>query len=90
MAKEFEEAEYTKADFKTWKQVLSYMSDAKRDVILLFITAITLAVLDTTIPQLNGMVIDEYVLTGNLDGLKGFGILYLLVIMLFGFIVWSF
>lgn len=90
MANEFEEAEYTKADFKTWKQVLSYMSDAKRDVILLFITAITLAVLDTTIPQLNGMVIDEYVLTGNLDGLKGFGILYLLVIMLFGFIVWSF
>ena len=44
--KEFEEVEYTKADFRTWKQVFSYMKEAKRDVILLFVTAITLAVLD--------------------------------------------
>ena len=35
-------------------------------------------------------MIDEYVMSGNLEGLKGYAILYLIVISLFGFIVWSF
>ena len=90
MKKEFEELEYTRADFKTWKQVFNYLKNVKRDVILLFVTSIILAILDTTVPQLNGMVIDEYVMTGNLEGLKGYAILYLMIISLFGFIVWSF
>ena len=90
MAKEFEEVEYTKADFKIWKQVISYMKDEKRDVILLFVSVITLAILDTVLPQLNRIIIDDYVMKGNSAGLKGFAMLYLAVIVLFGFIVWSF
>lgn len=90
MAKEFEEVEYTKADFKIWKQVIAYMKDDKRDVILLFVSVITLAILDTVLPQLNRIVIDDYVMKGDLAGLKGFALLYLAVIVLFGFIVWSF
>ena len=64
MAKEFDEVEYTKADLATWKQVLSYMKGERRDVILLFVSVITLAILDTIYPKLNGIVIDQYVLTG--------------------------
>lgn len=90
MSKEFEETEYTKADFTIWKQVLSYMKHDERDVILLCLSAITLAILDTVYPRLNGIVIDEYVTVKNVSGLPQFACLYLVVISLFGFIVWSF
>ena len=90
MAKEFDEVEYTKADLATWKQVLSYMKGERRDVILLFVSVITLAILDTIYPKLNGIVIDQYVLTGNLEQLPLFAGIYLAFIALFGFIVWTF
>lgn len=90
MAKEFDEVEYTKADLATWKQVLSYMKGERRDVILLFVSVITLAILDTIYPKLNGIVIDKYVLTGNLEQLPLFAGIYLAFIALFGFIVWTF
>ena len=90
MAKEFDEVEYTKADLTTWKQVLSYMKGERRDVILLFVSVITLAILDTIYPKLNGIVIDQYVLTGNLEQLPLFAGIYLAFIALFGFIVWAF
>ena len=90
MAKEFDEVEYTKADLATWKQVLSYMKGERRDVILLFVSVITLAILDTIYPKLNGIVIDQYVLTGNLEQLPLFAGIYLAFIALFGFIVWAF
>ena len=77
MAKEFDEVEYTKADLATWKQVLSYMKGERRDVILLFVSVITLAILDTIYPKLNGIVIDQYVLTGNLEQLPLFAGIYL-------------
>ncbi|MGL4336301.1 MAG: ABC transporter ATP-binding protein [Turicibacter sp.] len=90
MSEKIEEVEYTKADLKTWKQVFSYLKGSERDVALLFVAVITLALLDTIIPILNMKVIDDYVIPGNLGGLIPFGFLYLGVISLFGFVVWSF
>ncbi|HAX73560.1 MAG TPA: ABC transporter ATP-binding protein [Firmicutes bacterium] len=90
MANKMDDVEYTKADMKTWKQVISYLKGAERDVALLFVSVITLAGLDTLIPILNMMIIDNYVVPKNLEGLPMFGVLYVLVIMLFGFIVWAF
>ncbi len=85
-----EEVEYTKADYKTWRQVLSYLDGAKRDVFLLFVAVICLAGLDTLIPILNKIVIDDYIMPKNLAGLWQFSLVYVVVFAFFGFIVWSF
>ncbi len=85
-----EEVEYTKADYKTWRQVLSYLDGAKRDVCLLFVAVICLAGLDTLIPILNKIVIDDYIMPKNLAGLWQFSLVYVVVFAFFGFIVWSF
>ena len=85
-----EEVEYTKADIKTWKQVLSYLKGVKKEVVLLLISVICLAMLDTIIPLLNQIVIDDYIVPKDLAGLGKFSIVYLIVFVFFGFIVWSF
>ncbi len=85
-----EEVEYTKADAKTWRQVLSYLRGVTKEVILLFISVVCLAMLDTVIPLLNQIVIDDYIIPKNLEGLWSFAIVYVFLFAFFGFIVWSF
>ena len=90
MAKQLEEAEFTKVDVKIWKQILSYLKDMKKEVGLLFFSVITLAVLDTVFPQLNRIVIDNYIMVGEASRLGEFAWIYFLVIAIFSFFVWAF
>ncbi|MCL1950801.1 MAG: ABC transporter ATP-binding protein/permease [Turicibacter sp.] len=90
MAKQFAEEEFTKSDLKIWRQIFYYLRTSKRNLLLLFGSVVLLALLDTAWPQLVRIVIDDYVLAGNLDGLwEAFGMFFAFSAA-FGFIVWAF
>ena len=90
MVKRFEEAEFVKSDLTIWRQIIGYLKTSKLNVALLFLAVIVLAVLDTAWPQLIRIVIDYYVLGGNIDGLWEAAALFVGFSLLFGFIVWAF
>jgi len=90
MANKFEEAEFTKVDIKAWKQIFAYMKDMKKEIGLLFLSVFILAILDTVLPQLNRIVIDNYIMMGDASRLSEITGIYILFISVFGFVVWAF
>ena len=90
MAKAFAEEEFTKSDYAIWQQIFKYLKTSKLNVFLLFLSVIVLAVLDTVWPQLIRIVIDDYVMAGNVDGLWEAAALFVGFSVVFAFIVWAF
>ena len=90
MSKKIEEAEYTKVDLSIWKQILIYLKDMKKEVFLLFVSVILLAILDTVFPQLNRIIIDNYIMVGDASRLSEIAGIYFVFIVTFSVAVWAF
>ncbi len=80
----YREDDYNKSfDFKTWRGVFDYIKPYRRDLIILILLMVGVAGADVAFPLMNKYAIDNFVVTGDLDGLAGFSWAYLgLVIFL--------
>jgi ATP-binding cassette subfamily B protein len=78
---DFEEQEYTKDfEFGVWRKLYQYIKRFKRQLLILVLNMVLLAVLDTALPLLTKLAIDRFVTQGRLAGLPGFVGLYVLFV----------
>jgi len=90
MVKNIESEAVVKSDLSIWQQIFGFLKTSKLNVALLVVAVIALAVLDTIWPQLVRIVIDDYVMSGNVDGLWEAAGLFIAFSLSFAFIVWAF
>lgn len=81
---QFEEKEFDRINFSTWKLILKTIWKDKKNVIFLLLSVICTSVLDVTYPLLNQYAIDTYFNVDNValdkfSNVPGFIILYILV-----------
>lgn len=69
-----------KIDFGLWRKLLKYAADFKKQLIILGFVMIGVAGIDVLIPYLTKYAIDNFVVTGNVQGLLKFSIVYVVVI----------
>ncbi|MDD3050213.1 MAG: ABC transporter ATP-binding protein [Candidatus Cloacimonetes bacterium] len=83
------EHEYSgKLDIKLWKKVLSFAAIYKKHMIILAIVMIFIAGIDAVFPILTKDAIDNYIVPGNLNGLKSFAVKYALFVIFQAVNVW--
>lgn len=86
-----EEEDYTKRfDWGLWLKLFRYLKPYKRHLFVLSVVVIILAGIDTVFPLLTKHAVDQYIIPGSLDGLKLFGLIYLLLIVVQALVVWLF
>ena len=85
-----EEFESKKVDIRTWKKLLQYAGKHKKHLLIMSISMVMIAVFDVIIPYMRSYAIDEYILAESTNGLMGFTILYFVLSILIGFIVFLF
>ncbi|MCF7926744.1 MAG: ABC transporter ATP-binding protein/permease [Candidatus Izimaplasma sp.] len=88
----FEEEEYTEAkfDIEVWKKIFKLMAPFKNNIYLGVGAAIILALIDAVYPQINKYAIDEIAGNGNTDLLPYFIGFYVVIMIVIGFMVFSF
>ena len=79
-----------KVDKKIWKEMFRYFSVFKKDFLILCGFMVTLAGTDIAFPLLTRYAIDTYVEARDLEGLSEVGILYGLLAILLGVVVYLF
>jgi ATP-binding cassette subfamily B protein len=86
-----EEEVYTKRfDWGLWFQLFRYLKPYKRHLFVLSVVVIILAGIDTVFPLLTKIVVDEFIIPGSMEGLRSFGLIYLLLIIVQALVVWLF
>ncbi len=77
------EQEYSKKiDFRVWKKLLSYLKPYRKILMLLCVIMIGVSGVDVVFPYMNKYAIDNFITTGNLDGLWKFSLIYVGLIIL--------
>lgn len=72
----FEEQEFTsRFNWKTWKKVLQYLRPVKKWLIIAGIAVIILGIIDVFFPFMTKIIIDQYIGNNDLEGLKLFTII---------------
>lgn len=86
---EFIEDSY-KSEFNIglWKKLFRYLIPHKKTLILLGIVMIIVGAIDAVFPVMSKYAVDSFVKSGNLSGLKGFGLIYGVLVLLQGLNVW--
>lgn len=80
----FQEQDYQgKFDLKLWKSVLAYAVPYKKQLIALAFVMIGVSFIDAAFPYMTKVAIDRFVVPGTTDGIVGFGIIYL------GLVIWQ-
>ena len=93
MSEHFEEQEYNTDHLDThlWRRVLKHFFSYKKDLTIIFICMVTMAIIDIIFPFLNKMAIDFFVLSnGDLKQLQPFGIAYIALIIMQSLVVYFF
>ena len=85
-----EEFEAKKVDIRTWKKLLLYALRHKRNLIIMSISMVVIAVFDVIIPYMRSYAIDKYILAETTQGLTWFTIIYMSLSVIVGFIVFLF
>lgn len=84
--------ENNKVDISIWKNFFKYLKPYKKDFAVLLFLNISLGILDSVFPLLNGYAIDNFVKIGSITGLEKFAFIYFLAVLglaatVYGFIV---
>ena len=79
-----------KVRFSTWRKIIKTVFSDKKSVIMLFIFALILGVIEMGMTIFNKYAIDTFFTEKNYDTVLPFSILYVLAAFLFGFSVWGF
>lgn len=79
-----------KVDKRIWKEMFQYFSVFKKDFLILCGFMVALAATDISFPLITRYAIDNFVAEGNYEGLVGVGILYALLALALGLVVFLF
>jgi len=93
LSEHFEEQEYNTDHLDThlWRRILKHFFSYKKDLTIIFISMISMAIIDIIFPFLNKTAIDFFVLAnGDLKQLQPFGIAYITLIILQALVVYVF
>lgn len=71
-------------DLKLWREILKFSIPYKKIIMALSAVMLFVAGIDALLPLLTRYAIDNFVVTQDLDGLYGFGLVYLIIIALQG------
>lgn len=84
-----EEKEFSrKLDFGLWRRIMNYIKPYKKLMICLGFVMVGVAGIDVLFPLMTRYAIDHFVITGNLQGMSRFVLLYLLLIAIQTINVW--
>lgn len=72
------ELEDSKFSLQLWKTLLSYLKPFRSELIKIAICMVLLALIDTLIPLLTQIAIDNYIMKNNFDGIAGYIAMYML------------
>ncbi|MFW6022947.1 MAG: ABC transporter ATP-binding protein [Halanaerobiaceae bacterium] len=75
-------------NFQLWKKLYRFLIPHKKALIALGIVMITAGAVDAVFPVLNKYAVDNFVVKGDISGLKGFAMVYGAIIILQGLNVW--
>ena len=79
-----------KVDKRIWKEMFQYFSVFKKDFLILCGFMVALAATDISFPLITRYAIDNFVAEGDYDGLVGVGILYGVMALALGLVVFLF
>ncbi len=83
------EDEYTnQLNFGLWKKLFRFLVPHKKTLIILGIVMIAVGAIDAVFPVMNKYAVDRFINEGSIDGLKGFALMYGLIVLLQGLNVW--
>ena len=85
-----EEFETKKVDIKTWKKLIQYALKYKKQLITMAVSMVVIAVFDVIIPYMRSYAIDEFILAKDTSGLTWFTVLYAVIALIVGYIVFLF
>lgn len=88
---EINENEYintNEIDIGLWKKLFRFLVPHKKTLIILGIVMIAVGAIDAIFPVMNKYAVDRFVEEGNISGLKGFALIYGLLVLLQGLNVW--
>ncbi len=86
---EYKEQDYEKGfDFKLWKGLLKYTKPYKKELICLAIVMIVVAGVEAIFPYMTKIAIDNFIVPGITDGIKEFGILYAILVIVLAVCTW--
>lgn len=77
-----------KIDFNLWIRLLRFLKPYRKLLILLSTVMIGVAGVDVIFPYMNKYAIDNFITTGNLDGLWKFSLIYLALIIIQVINIW--
>ena len=77
-------------DIKLWKEIMLYSLPYKKLIIALSVVMLLVAGVDAILPLLTRYAIDNYIVAEDLNGLYGFSIIYLVIIIIQGINIFAF
>ncbi len=77
-------------NIKIWKRLIKYLNPYKIKFVLLIICMICLGIIDAFLPYMTKYGIDNFVNTKSLSGFNKFVTIYIILVSLLGFFVYSF
>lgn len=85
------EQEYNKGfDLQLWKKLLRFAKPYKKNLIIVGIMMVILAIVDVVFPLMTKYAIDNFIVPKKLDGLKPFAFWYLMLVGFQAIVVWIF
>lgn len=86
---QMKEKEYNKKiDFGLWKKLLRYLKPYRKILALLSLVMLGVSGIDVALPYMNKYAIDNFIVTGNLDGLGRFSIIYGVLVVVQAINIW--
>ncbi|HLV10163.1 MAG TPA: ABC transporter ATP-binding protein [Halanaerobiales bacterium] len=86
---DFQEKEYTRQfDWYLWKKIFKYVKNYRKETIGLITVMIIVGLIDAIFPYMNKYAIDNFVVTGQMDGLVGFAVSYGVLVLIQAVNVW--
>jgi ATP-binding cassette subfamily B protein len=85
----YEEMEYSKKfDWSLWKKLLRFVRPYRKWMTLLALVMVEVGIIDAIFPMMSKFAIDNFVVTGKLEGLGTFALVYILLVIFQAFNAW--
>ncbi|KAB3533189.1 ABC transporter ATP-binding protein [Alkaliphilus serpentinus] len=85
-----EQEHQQKIDFKLWKDIFKYTLPLKKEMILLAILMVAVAVIDVAFTYMTKIAVDQFAMEGTTEGIEYFILVYFLLIVALSYTVFKF
>lgn len=79
-----------KIDFKLWRDIFKHTLPLKKEMILLAILMVAVAVIDVAFTYMTKIAVDDFILVGRIEGIRYFIMVYFLLIVALSYTVFKF